>query len=48
MNEYLETTDFHVKLLSERQDKIFEDQKNLAIDKVMKKNAFLEANQVLV
>ena len=48
MNDYLETTDFHKQLLSERQEKILEDQRNLAIDKVLKKQAFLQANQVLV
>lgn len=48
MNDYLETTEFHNKILSERQVKILEDQRNLAIDKVLKKQAFLQANQVLV
>ena len=40
----METNDYHNKLLSERQEKILEDQRNLAVDKVMKKAAFLQAN----
>lgn len=44
LNEYMQQTDFHVRQHSERQEKIYEDQMNLAIDKKNKRNAFLEAN----